>query len=492
MKNKEFFFIIVLFLLTFKDLALAKNLYWRAIPLGGLTNIRDVFSPSKDPTSIYIATQEGIFRIDGESKKEFLLKTKEANFLYQDISGIIYVGSLDGLYSIEPKTYRIKRIFKTKNSFKEKVNSLIFTQENHIYLGTSNGLFISKDQTKSWKKILPFKVIKLAYDALDKLIFILTEEGLYKLDIKSQFYERVFFSKKSIFEEEFKEEDLEEEKSIYNDIKLDEAKNLYLATERGLYFSKDKAKTWIYFNHSGLLNISIKLIYIKSSSIYVVTSRGLFLYLKDKDLWQELTLKLPLLNIQAIFEDEKGCLYLATDKGLFLSDTERDFLDTKDIQKIFHQEPDILELQKQVLYYAGIVQNQTIKRHQILARLKAILPKLDLDINKTVTYYNNSNSTRFAIGPKDWKITLSWNLSDLIWSEQLRLIDSQTRLLIELRNELLDELNRIYFERLRIKQELLSKELDPQKYSEKILKLKELEASLDALTGGYFSQKIKE
>jgi hypothetical protein len=61
--------------------------------------------------------------------------------------------------------------------------------------------------------------------------------------------------------------------------------------------------------------------------------------------------------------------------------------------------------------------------------------------------------------------------------------------MIELRGDILDEVTKLYFERLRVKMELdnLSIE-DRKKRLEKELRLQELTASIDALTGGYFSQ----
>jgi len=60
-----------------------------------------------------------------------------------------------------------------------------------------------------------------------------------------------------------------------------------------------------------------------------------------------------------------------------------------------------------------------------------------------------------------------------------------------LRGDILDEVTKLYFERLRVKVELdnLSIE-DRKKRFEKELKLQELTASLDGLTGGYFSQHL--
>jgi hypothetical protein len=58
----------------------------------------------------------------------------------------------------------------------------------------------------------------------------------------------------------------------------------------------------------------------------------------------------------------------------------------------------------------------------------------------------------------------------------------------ELRDSILDEVTKTYFERQRVTMELESLAIgDNKKRREKELKLQELAASLDALTNGYFS-----
>ena len=60
--------------------------------------------------------------------------------------------------------------------------------------------------------------------------------------------------------------------------------------------------------------------------------------------------------------------------------------------------------------------------------------------------------------------------------------------MVELRDDILDEVTKLYFERIRVKMEINNLTIeDNRKRSEKELKLQELTASLDGLTGGYFS-----
>jgi len=62
---------------------------------------------------------------------------------------------------------------------------------------------------------------------------------------------------------------------------------------------------------------------------------------------------------------------------------------------------------------------------------------------------------------------------------------------VELRNDILDQVNKLYFERLRVKSELDNLALeDRSKRFNKQLKFQELTASLDALTSGYYSEQL--
>ncbi len=65
--------------------------------------------------------------------------------------------------------------------------------------------------------------------------------------------------------------------------------------------------------------------------------------------------------------------------------------------------------------------------------------------------------------------------------------------MVQLRDDILGEVNRVFFERRRLKLELILE--PPQGLKERLnkqLRLEELTAGLDALTGGYFSRRLDE
>jgi len=84
---------------------------------------------------------------------------------------------------------------------------------------------------------------------------------------------------------------------------------------------------------------------------------------------------------------------------------------------------------------------------------------------------------------------LSWDLGDLIWSTDQTTIDSRSKLMVELREDVLDQVTRLYFERRRLQAELAADALEPAVEFDKQLRVEELTALLDAFTGGKFSSQ---
>jgi len=92
-----------------------------------------------------------------------------------------------------------------------------------------------------------------------------------------------------------------------------------------------------------------------------------------------------------------------------------------------------------------------------------------------------------------WDISLEWDLADLIWNpSQASSIDTRSKLNTQLRLDILDEINRVYFERIRLKRELSQDNLTEEDLFKKQLRLLELTAIIDGYTGGYLSKRIGE
>jgi len=160
-------------------------------------------------------------------------------------------------------------------------------------------------------------------------------------------------------------------------------------------------------------------------------------------------------------------------------------------------------VQKAAIKYAE-VDPEKITQWRKKAAKKAILPKLGIGLerNSSDLWHWESGST--AIGQSgddllrrgrdnlDWDVTLSWDLGELIWNADQTSIDVRSKLMVELRDDILDEVNKLYFERLRVKSELDNLPIeDRKKRFDKELKLEELTASLDSLTAGYYSEQLR-
>jgi hypothetical protein len=146
------------------------------------------------------------------------------------------------------------------------------------------------------------------------------------------------------------------------------------------------------------------------------------------------------------------------------------------------------------------VSPEKIKRWHAGSQTKALLPKISVNMDKdrsdTYELYTSSTKDYVLQGPDDtsdgWSVGLSWDIGNLIWSDDQTNIDVRSRLMVQLRNDILDDLRRAYYERKRLQMELLT---DPPKDAkariEKELRLQELTHAIDDLTGNYLSEHIR-
>jgi hypothetical protein len=85
-----------------------------------------------------------------------------------------------------------------------------------------------------------------------------------------------------------------------------------------------------------------------------------------------------------------------------------------------------------------------------------------------------------------------WDLDQLVMSSERIRVINEAQDIAKLRDKVLSEITRLYFERRRVQVEmLLSPKRDTMGQVKQQLRLMELTASIDALTGGAFSQALK-
>ena len=87
-------------------------------------------------------------------------------------------------------------------------------------------------------------------------------------------------------------------------------------------------------------------------------------------------------------------------------------------------------------------------------------------------------------------LTLSWDLGDTAFHPEEIDVSKEAREIIELRDDVLDEVNQLYFERVRVLLELEAALHDGSGPGRQRARAEELAAGLDAWTGGWFGRQL--
>ena len=500
----------------------AASISWEDVG-GGNLNVSAVLVEPDNPGVIYIGSRGRVLKTDNSAKewKNSLLlggQDKGINFLAfgQRGSNVIYAVTSAGLLRSLDAGSRWQKIFKGKNNLENECTAIAESGGN-TYLGTNGGLFISKDFGRTWNKgksslgktgILAIACCK----AEPGVVYVACVDGIFKTENAGASWERIFIASATENtdpspdgQDNYDDKDEGERSSGMRYVAVD-ARNpsgLYAATSRGVCRSVDRGKSWENLTDYGLLSRDIRYLYISGASrLFAVTRSGIFEYSKER--WEELSFNLTAQNINAVITDNRDTLYAACDKGLFRGCASLPLgAGSRDLIELYSKgEPQINEVQQAAIKYAE-VEPEKIKLWRKQAAAKAMLPevRVDIDRNDSDLWHWEGGSTtkecddvlrkgRDSLG---WGVSLSWNLGELIWNGDQASIDVRSRLSVQLRDDILDEVTKVYFERLRVKAELdnLSIE-DRKKRFEKELRVQELTANLDALTGGYFSAQIKK
>lgn len=418
---------------------------------------------------------------DGGStfRKESVLKDEQINHLSitpPPCSTLLMAGSRHG-YRFAPT---MERIFTADEG--EQLNALI-RHHDRLYAATSDGLYFSDAALLSWKRVAGLQeggMVSLTGHG-DSL-YAVGEKGVFRL--RPDGTVRRLFSARSV---ENGNTGLQPRQIVVDPLS---AGRLWLGTNRGLFVSPDAGASWRRFYIAGADHVSINALMqppLAGDRLYLCTDSGFFKVDVSSGTAESLTAGLPTTLIRWMDLSPPDRIYLATARGLFRSmpATPPPAINLSDVLR---GEPSIQKVQSAALLYNSVDPRKT-ERWAKRLKYRALLPKLSVDYDKTIGYSVSSSGKYFGVGPYDWGLTVSWDMGDLLWNSYEDDVDNRSRLTTQLRMDILDEVNRLYYERLRLKCEVMSAGRMDEAVLLKQLRLMELTSTLDGYTGGLFSEQ---
>jgi len=465
---------------------------------------RKPLSVSSDETGgqvAWVGTDGGIFR------KDFSKNTSWQKIVLEDIAEVRinriefspyvsfgYAATSKGVYEIDPVSLTTRKIYSSNQDVENECLSVAVDANQNIYVATKAGLFTRSGRGNRWTKsvtVLGDKAISYVY-AAGMTLYAAASEGLYQSMDRGKTWKKVF-SLNVGREETVEDEEENSEDDVSNRIHAVIGEKgapsiIYLATSMGGFKSQDNGETWEPLPLAGLDSKDIlDLIFsITPRQLYAVTKNGVFC--SDVDGWSVIA-PLSYSHDLALFN---GKILVVTSMGVYafgINDvnTEADSKINGNWNQSFKREPTIQEVQQMVVEYCDVSNDKIVSWHK-QARARALLPDLSFGYGNNV--YGSYNGV-FAVGPNDWQVNVSWDLGDLIYSSDQTSIDARSRLMVQLRNDVLAEATQLYYERRRIQVELAGGHLSPEDLSRKQIRLDEVSALLDRLTGGAFSKVLK-
>ncbi|MBI3324334.1 MAG: hypothetical protein HYZ92_03545 [Candidatus Omnitrophica bacterium] len=390
-----------------------------------------------------------------------------------------------------------------------------------IWLGTDAGLFVSLDRGGRWQPDpagLEQPVVAMAVHVGTPLqIYAATDQGLLVRTAQETTWHRLFpvirpeSSPADSAEERIEESEESDARLHLSAVAVDpqNSRTIFLGTANGLWISRDAGANWQAAETPALGTGAIRRLALVAHSptvAYIATADGVGRYDPSRREWQLLSAGLPTVHVDWLSATPTA-VYAATDLGLYkleLPDagtTSADWPSAEELLNNFVTEPTIGQVQQVAIRHAE-VQPEKILLWRRQAALKALLPSVHLNYdhdrdtyvtgigsttNPTFDRILTANDPSHSLG-----FSLGWDFGDLIWNDDQTSIDARSRLMVQLRDDILDEVTRHYYERRRMQLALMSDPpAAPKERLEKELRIQELTALIDGMTGGWFSEHLK-
>ncbi len=280
-----------------------------------------------------------------------------------------------------------------------------------------------------------------------------------------------------------------------------------LALTRKALFQSDGAGGWV--RHPLRLPPgaeAVRIVRGEAGELWLATARGLYRTRDLKGPWQADPSELGGAAIAAIAA-LGGELAVATDRGTFrLLPAEPAHAERPPVRALgLQREPGVRAVQRAALRHLELGRGP-LRSLAARARSRGWLPVVELrgryggarrrDLERDETFSSGEPRVFFdrdRTRGRDFDVTatLRWDLGDTVYHPEELDVAKERREVIELRDEVLDEIAQLYFERRRVLLRL-SARMDPADAESLALALRadELAAGLDAWTGGWWGARV--
>lgn len=492
--------------------------------------LQAILPDPKIPGNFIVASEDGIFKGPQKGPWEKLsvpsgMRGVQKLFSFSNVPGFIFLTAGDGVYSCDLKGKTCERVFRSggRQAPKPLTFAVDAADSEHWFTGTEKGLQESDDAGKTWFRFTHFRNEPISVIASFENRLVLAAGHLLFLSTDGAHFKPVFSSYSSQNSEEKELENIFlEDGEIFSNPSFETLiqsndGHLWTAGAKGVFESGDLGKTWKALPVQGLgTNEVSSLAYSeKTRKLFAGTSRGIFNFDTASQRWSESYAGLDQTYVRGltlVTVPESEILGAVTSSGFFFQiifpeNISPEFSQASGqtsalFQKLTALEPKSHEVQREAVKFAN-VRNSKIKKWQAESRAAALLPSFSFgkDLSRGTSIDLDRRGTNepdlYITGPEDvsrgWDLDVSWDLGDFIFSSNQTSIDSREKLMIELRNDILAEVTRIYYERRRLQMEACFNPAPSlQEHLDKILRIDELTALLDSFTGRYFSKKLEE
>ena len=495
-------------------------------------SLKYLISNPFDKTKFMLASNNQIFESSSSFKWQLLFSEPGIStnirslHAFPFLPNLLFILSEKKLLKIDLKSGKCTPLYKITGE--ENSCLLSFTADpknpSHYFLGTDSALLETKTGGENWNESKLFSgkgAVSLLFFS-ESFLFLGVKNILYGInsDKQTKLLINIPYSvierDLSLDEESF---DSNEISVFLKDIIISPNNPLFLwiATTRGVFESKDGGNAWHAMSRSGLKSSIINsLSFSKSSnSLFAATFDGVYSYSSKSKAWRNIFAGLAKNKTfsLSVLSNESESLLAITEDGFMSYPLLPDFVQSETsyeppfkkismLRSLFILEPTALDVQKSVIKYAN-VKNSKIKRWHWGSRLSALVPSFSFGKNFSAS--NNIDLDRMSSsvpdvyinGPDDinrsWDMDVDWDFGDFLYSSAHTSIDSREKSMVDLRNDLLSEAMRIYYERRRLQIEIVfSLPSSKQEHLEKLLRMDELTSLLDAMTDGFFSVRLTQ